>query len=77
MMLDWLFGPDPKTYDVDKIERGFTKQQVREQFGEPTGVRKHGFSPEEWTYSIPWKVYVSISFDSDGRVTDTYSHTQR
>lgn len=62
------------SYDISKIKKGFTKEQVVEQFGKPKDVTLGGLSPEVWVYTVPMTLYVSINFDEAGIVTSTYSH---
>lgn len=66
-----LLRPRPSDYDIAKIKIGDTKDQVIAAFGKPKDV-KIGFGPEEWTYTIPFRLYVAIGFDSHGRVCSRY-----
>jgi outer membrane protein assembly factor BamE (lipoprotein component of BamABCDE complex) len=66
---DFLFP----SYDIDKIELGFTKAQVRAVFGKPDQIVKGSWLDEEWKYYIPFHTYVSIGFNRGGKVSKTYS----
>jgi len=54
-------------YDVAEIQYGWTKKQVLDLWGKPEEVHDN-----EWTYTVPFKIYAAIHFDSDGKVARTY-----
>jgi outer membrane protein assembly factor BamE (lipoprotein component of BamABCDE complex) len=69
-----LARPKLSDLDIDKINIGDTKDQVRAVFGKPGGVTKpgHGDDAETWVYTIPMRLYVSIGFDRKGVVRNKY-----
>lgn len=67
----FLFAPS-NSYDVRKIERGATKEQVLAIFGKPEHVTTGTMSAETWEYTVPFRIYTSIDFDSKGHVSRTY-----
>ncbi len=73
-----LFSSSSK-YDIRKIQIGMTKEQVRNIFGEPEDVKSRSGTgmAEEWTYTVPFRIFVSIDFDREGRVRDTYRSGER
>lgn len=67
----FLFS-SPDKYDVRKIDSGMTKDDVRRLFGRPEVIKNGAITAEEWIYTIPFRVFVSIDFDKHGYVTRTY-----
>lgn len=70
-ILSMLFSSNSK-YDINKIEIGYSKDQVKREFGNPSQVTTGSDTTEEWTYDVPFRIYVSIKFGRDGLVTKTY-----
>jgi hypothetical protein len=70
LLFPWRRASD---YDINKIKDGDTKDQVMAAFGKPHDITKCGSGPaENWTYTIPFSLYVSIDFGADGRVSRRY-----
>lgn len=73
LLLFVLTRPKPSDFDVDKISVGDTKSRVEHLFGKPHSVVKPGdFCVEQWIYTIPLRLYISIHFDQDGKVSRKY-----
>lgn len=69
--LSMIFSPSNK-YDISKIAIGDTKDRVRKVFGRPEEVTTDGGAAEEWVYTVPFRIYVKITFDGAGRVCRRY-----
>lgn len=69
--LSMLFSSSSK-YDISQIKVGDTKNQVRGKFGEPEQIINGSTLPEQWVYTVPFRIYVSIEFNHNGLVIRTY-----
>lgn len=71
--LSMLFG-NPAKYDISGIQVGDSKEVVLAALGEPDKTTSGDYLGyvEDWEYSIPFRVYVSIKFDAKGQVVARY-----
>jgi hypothetical protein len=70
--LSYLFS-SPSRYDITNIKIGFSKEQIESIYGRPGKIIYNSEnSTEEWIYTIPFRVFVSIKFDTDGKVSRIY-----
>jgi hypothetical protein len=69
--LSMLFSPNSK-YDISRIGVGFSKDRVTREFGRPQSITSGSDMGEQWIYSVPFRIFVSIEFSKDGLVTHTY-----
>lgn len=65
--LAWMVIPR-QNYDISTLESGVTtKSDVLRMWGKPEEV-----SHNEWVYTVPFKIYVSLDFDADGKLKSKY-----